>query len=76
VLFTVADKGGGIIQMFIVNQLPQVVNAYLSWSWGGHNGKSSIVLAAGRSGFVQVNLPDGFDAPLEIFASNQAATAP
>jgi hypothetical protein len=69
VVFTVIDLGAGLIDMVVTNSLPQAVNAFLTWSWGGVTGQSTEVVAAGRGTTLTVQLPPGYDATLEISAT-------
>jgi hypothetical protein len=68
VLFTVFDKGGGVVEMIVSNGTPFVVNTFLTWAWGGVTGESSRQLAHNGVATLRVILPPGFDATLEIIA--------
>jgi hypothetical protein len=68
VVFTVFDKGGGIIEVVVLNTLPRAVDAFLNWSWAGLNGLSSRILEQNGSITFRADLPPGFDAAIEIGA--------
>jgi hypothetical protein len=63
------DRGGGVIQAIVYNDLPYAIKASFTWSWDGATGISVYVLLAAATRILQVTLPDGYDAPLEILAS-------
>jgi hypothetical protein len=68
VIFTVWDRGGGIIEINVRNGLWQAVDVFLNWSWAGVNGQSSRIIDSGAGVLLRAVLPDGFDATLEIGA--------
>jgi hypothetical protein len=68
VLFTAIDRGGGLVQMLVSNSLPYAVDTILTWSWGGVNGESTSSVDPNSADNLQVQLPPGFDATLEIIA--------
>jgi hypothetical protein len=68
VIFTIFDKGAGIIVVAVSNLLPDAVDVFLNWSWAGVNGLSSHILKHGESIALRADLPPGFDAALEIGA--------
>jgi hypothetical protein len=68
VVFTLYDKGGGLIEATVVNLLPYAVQAILSWSWGGVNGQVSNHVGVSGAATLRAYLPADFDATLEISA--------
>jgi hypothetical protein len=68
VVFTVWDRGGGVIEVDVRNNIFQAVDVFLNWSWGGVNGLSSGIVNPGAGTLLQADLPAGFDATLEIGA--------
>jgi hypothetical protein len=69
-VFTVWDRGGGVIEVNVQNEIWQAVDVFLNWSWAGVNGLSSRILTVGRSTLLRADLPPGFDATLEIGAKH------
>jgi hypothetical protein len=70
VTFTIVDKDGGTIIANVQNDFGHTVKAGLLWTWSGKSGLSHRLLTAGQSGILQVNLPSGFDAPLEALVND------
>jgi hypothetical protein len=68
VVFIAIDRGGGLIQMVVANGVPYAIDATLSWSWGGVTGKSEREIPYNQGATLEVQLPPGFDATLEILA--------
>jgi hypothetical protein len=68
-VFTLLDNGAGQVIANVENLLSEAVSVFLNWSWGGVNGLSSHIIGRGRMFNLQVNLPPGFDASLEIGAN-------
>jgi hypothetical protein len=68
-VFTVIDRGGGLIQVVVDNALNYGINAFLTWTYGGVSGLSNEWVPGTGSRTLQVQLPAGFDATLEIKAS-------
>jgi hypothetical protein len=67
-VFSAVNVGGGLIRMVVTNSFPYAVDAFLTWSWGGVTGQSSDFIGARGATTLQVQLPAGFDATLEISA--------
>jgi hypothetical protein len=57
--------------MVVTNSLPYGINAFLTWSWGGVTGQAKWVGGNGRGDTLQVQLPQGFDATLEILCATK-----
>jgi hypothetical protein len=70
VLFTAVDKGAGVIQTLVSNSLPHAVNAYLTWSFAGVTGISTLTIEPTKIGILEIDLPAGFSGSVEIFAKN------
>jgi hypothetical protein len=68
-VFKVIDRGGGLIQMVVTNEVVFTIDAIPSWSWGGLTGQSVREIPYHGSAVLQVQLPPGFDATLEISAN-------
>jgi hypothetical protein len=68
VLFTVFDKGNGVIDVIVSNGLQYAVNVFLLWSYGGENGQSTQRLAFNKAATLVARLPAGFDGTLEVIA--------
>jgi hypothetical protein len=70
VTFTLTDRGGGTIQAKVENHFPHPVRAIVIWSWGRTAGITQSLMAAATASVLQIHLPAGFDAPLELLVND------
>jgi hypothetical protein len=68
-VWTVWDNGGGLIQFVVSNTLTYGINAIMSWSWGGVTRQTQKWVGGLDDDFLEVQLPQGFDATFEILCS-------
>jgi hypothetical protein len=67
-VFTAVNRGGGLIQMIVTNALSFGVDAFMTYSWGGITIQATHWVGTNRGITLQVQLPSGYDATIEIAA--------